>query len=394
MCCWQSKGREREKILASLSSLASSGGILAKLPKGRPGSRQLSGTSTFLELSAGGQSRRNWVSSASSESSFRKRFIWEPREEVTLVVAVPARDGTTQLSLTNPQSAAAGHMQPKGGRDGRRDGTRPPQGTRHHPGDSHGDSHGDGSGDSGPVHLGCLRLAARWRQPAPGTPGDRGGHLPHGHPAAPRGLPGQPGPPRAPWPAGRTARGREEVETPRDEEQLRGDPRGQPGEGGWGRGPLVPVPPARCLVTRCQHGAMAQGAQETARAGDPAEGHDQDPDSSFPWLCPCRSGRGQQRSAEAGGGQAQPPPNRCPVGWRGWDVGRERRHWDGSTSCLQAMAGGDAFPRARPAAAPVGPSPAASRHRCPQGPKAAARRPQPLGQRDPKREALRGQGSP
>lgn len=206
MCCWKSKGREREKILASLSSLASSGGTLATLPKGWPGSRRLSGTSTFLELSAGGQSRRNWVSSASSESSFRKRFIWGPREEVTLVVALPARDYTTQLSFTNSQAAAARHMQPKGGKDGRRDGTRPPQGTSHHPGDSHGDSHGDGSGDSGRVHLRRLRLAACGRQPAPGTLGDRGGHLPPGQPAAPRGLLGQPGPPRAPWPARRTGR--------------------------------------------------------------------------------------------------------------------------------------------------------------------------------------------
>lgn len=90
MCCWKSEGRDREKILASLSSAGSSGGTLPMPQRGWPGSRRLSGGSTFLGLSAGGQSRRNWVSSASSESSFRKRFIWGPKQEGTEMVAVPA----------------------------------------------------------------------------------------------------------------------------------------------------------------------------------------------------------------------------------------------------------------------------------------------------------------
>lgn len=189
MCCWKSGGRDREKILASLSSVDSSGGTLPAPQRGWPGSRRLSGVSTFLGLSAGEQSRRIWVSSASSESSFRKRFIWGPREEVKPTVAVPARGGITRLGIMSPQATAARHMHPKGGRDGRRGGMRPPQGTGHHPGDSPGDSHGDGSGDSyGPMHPGRLQLAVRGWQPTPGTPGNRDGDLPPGHPAAPRGL--------------------------------------------------------------------------------------------------------------------------------------------------------------------------------------------------------------
>lgn len=208
MCCWKSGGREREKILASLSSLPSSGAILPALPRRWPGSRRPSGASTFLELSAGGQSRRNWVSSASSESSFRKRFIWGAREEVTLVVAMPARDGSTQLIPTSPEPQQPDTCSLKVAGMGGETGLGHPRGPATTLGTATGDSHGDGSGDShGPLRVGRLQLAAWGQQATPGTPGDRGGHLPPGHPVAPRGLLGQPGPPRAPWPARRTRRG-------------------------------------------------------------------------------------------------------------------------------------------------------------------------------------------
>lgn len=60
------------------------------------------------------------------------------------MVAVPAQGGITQLSTASRQATAARCMHPKDGRDGRRGGTQPPQGTSHRP----GDSPGDGSGDS------------------------------------------------------------------------------------------------------------------------------------------------------------------------------------------------------------------------------------------------------
>lgn len=243
MCCWKSEGREREKSLASLSSLASSGGTLPTLPRGWPGSRRLSGASTFLELSAGGQSRRNWVSSASSESSFRKRFIWGQREEVTLVVAVPARDGTTHLSLTSPQAP----QQPDtcslkvAGMGGER-GPATTLGTA--TGTAMGMAVGTAVVPCTPGAYGLRRgdssqlLALRGTGVGTfplGTPPLLGVFWGSQDPPAPHGLPGGQGG------AGRRQRHQEEMKSSGE-----GDPSGAAARGRQmvGRGPLVPVSPA------------------------------------------------------------------------------------------------------------------------------------------------------
>lgn len=306
MCCWKSGGREREKILASLSSLPSSGGTLAALPRGWPGSRRPSGASTFLELSAGGQSRRNWVSSASSESSFRKRFIWEPREEMTPVVAMPDRDGSTQLSPTSPEPLQTDTRSLKVAGMGGETGHGHPRGPATTLGTATGTAMGVAVGTavipctSGAYDLRCgagrqlLALGGRgWAQFPLGTPPLLGLFWGSQDPPVPHGLPGGQG------------GGREEAKTPRrDEERLGSDPSGAAARGRQtvGGGPLVPVIAAR------SRGVSAGGGTRDS--------------------CPRRPRRQQARGP---GRQTRPGPRRLlppclpvPEGARAAALGRAR----------------------------------------------------------------------
>jgi len=331
MCCWKSEGRDREQVLASLSSVGSSGGPLPAPQRGWLGSRRLSGVSTFLGLSAGGQSRRSWVSSASSESSFRNRFIWGPREEVTPTVAVPAEGGITQCGITSPpQATAARHMHPKDDRDGRRGGTRPPQGPATTLGTATGTALGtamvpctpsayslqgrDGSQllalwGTGTFALSTLRLlGVFWGSQDPPTPRD---------------LPGGRGGGRCREAMSSSGGGAGSGASPPGWRQM------------VGRG--LPVPP-RLPACRVSAWAMAQGAPVPTVPGDPTRGRHQPRvrrglGATQPGGCdphghaqvtsprasgPCHplahpgagAGRGLGRSSPRAGG---------PVGWRGWD---------------------------------------------------------------------------
>lgn len=196
-------------------------------------------------------------------------------------------------------------------------------------------------------------------------------------PPAPHGLPGGQG------------GGREEAETPRrDEEQLGGGDLSGAAAREWqmvGKGPLVPVPPAHCPFTGCQHGGWHKGLSPRSPRRQPGQGTRPTDTSSTPTPPSpgsARAGGGAGSSPRQGlGGTGTAAPSCCPVGWRGWDEGRG---WDGSASCLQALAGGGASPRARPAAAPVGPSPAVGRHQCPKVPRRLPGDPSPTNSETPK----------
>lgn len=108
MSCWASRGRGREKGRASLSSAGSSAGTLPQ--RGWPGSRLPSRGSTLRGVSVGGQSRRNWVSSASSESSFRKRLIWGGKG-----VRKEGTPAAAPLSIGTPKPPQPASCTPKAG---------------------------------------------------------------------------------------------------------------------------------------------------------------------------------------------------------------------------------------------------------------------------------------
>lgn len=163
-----------------------------------------------------------------------------------------------------------------------------------------------------------------------------------------------------------------------------------------GRGPdpqPSPTPHAKGLG---QYNLSRKGATNPMAMLRPCPHTHRDTDTPLAWLSPSWSWCRQQPQAGAGGGPDTAAPELVgPVGWRGWDKGQGRWDWDGSTSCLQVLAGGDMFPRARLAVAPMGPSPPASRH---QGPRclatATARIPQPHGEGDPQMGDVQGLGEP
>lgn len=232
MSCWASRGRGREKGRASLSSAGSSAGTLPQ--RGWPGSRLPSRGSTLRGVSVGGQSRRNWVSSASSESSFRKRLIWGGKG-----VRKEGTPAAAPLSIGTPKPPQPASCTPKAGAGGN-------LGEKKEEGDNSGSPRtgmGGAWGQQGPCtpRRGRLQLVAWGGRTAPGAPGGRDGDCPPwpcggaGHPHAPWGLLGWAEPPHAPWPAGSMGKEGRGGGEKRDERQ-------QPWSWGANRGLLVGSP--------------------------------------------------------------------------------------------------------------------------------------------------------
>lgn len=221
------------------------------------------------------------------------------------MVAVPARDGTTHLSLTSPQApqqpdtcslkvsgmgGERGHGHPRGLATtlGTATGTAMGMavGTAVVPctPGAYGLRRGDGS------QLLALRGTGVGTFPL-GTPPLLGVFWGSQDPPAPHGLPGGQGG------AGRRQRHQEEMKSSGE-----GDPSGAAARGRQmvGRGPLVPVPPACCPFTGGQHGRWHKGppslqCPETARAGDPAQGLTRTPTPPSPGSARPGAGAGGDR---------------------------------------------------------------------------------------------------